>query len=31
MAVLDIIRYELVAAPELPGTARYISALQKTG
>ena len=29
MAVLDITHYELVPAPEFPGTGRYISELQE--
>ena len=28
MAVLDIAQYELVPAPEFPGTTRYIPAVQ---
>ena len=31
MAVLDIIQYELIPAPEFPHTTRYISALQEMG
>ena len=31
MAVFDITQYELVPAPEFPGTVRYKSALQEMG
>ena len=31
MAVLNIMQYELVPAPEFPGTAHFISASQEMG